>query len=72
LNRATFDAALDSGKYAAEVTKDLRDGELYGIDATPTIFVNGVSLSGIRAEDLRTAIDRALAASKSTSKVSKP
>jgi protein-disulfide isomerase len=72
LNRATFDAALDSGKYAAEVSHDLKDGEMYGIDATPTIFVNGVSLSGIRAEDLRTAIDRALATSKSTSKASTP
>jgi protein-disulfide isomerase len=70
LNRATFDADLDSGKYAAEVSHDLKDGEVYGIDATPTIFVNGVSLPGIRAQDLRTAIDRALAASKSTPKAS--
>ena len=72
LNRATFDAALDSGKYAAEVSHDLRDGETYGVEATPTIFVNGLSLPGIRAEDLRTAIDRALSASKSTSKAATP
>ena len=70
LNRATFDAALDSGKYAAEVSKDLKDGEIYGIDATPTIFVNGVALPGVRAEDMRAAIDRALAASKSAPKAS--
>ena len=72
LNRATFDAALDSGKYAAEVSRDLKDGEIYGIDATPTIFVNGVALSGIRAEDIRAAIDRALATSKTTPKPSAP
>ena len=70
LNRATFDAAVDSGNYAADVTHDLKDGELYGIDATPTIFVNGVALPGIRAEDMRTAIDRALAASKTAPKAS--
>ncbi|HEY5885098.1 MAG TPA: thioredoxin domain-containing protein [Pyrinomonadaceae bacterium] len=65
LNRATFDAALDSGKYAAEVSRDLKDGEIYGIEGTPTIFVNGVALASLRAEDIRAAIDRALAASKS-------
>jgi len=70
LNRTTFDAELDSGKYSAEVSKDLKDGELYGIDATPTIFVNGVPLSGIRAEDMRAAIDRALAAWKTAPKAS--
>lgn len=70
LNRPTFDAALDSGKYAAEVSHDLKDGEIYGIDATPTIFVNGVALPGIRAEDMRAAIDRALAASKTAPKPS--
>lgn len=68
LNRATFDVALDSGKYAAEVSHDLKDGEIYGIDGTPTIFVNGVALPGIRAEDMRAAIDRALATSKTAPK----
>jgi protein-disulfide isomerase len=70
LNRATFDAALDSGKYAAEVSNDLRQGELYGVDSTPTIFVNGVALPGLSADLLRAAIDRALGASKVAPKVS--
>ncbi len=70
LNRATFDAALDSGKYATEVTDDLKDGELYGVDSTPTIFVNGVSVSGLGADFLRAAIDRALTAAKAAPKVS--
>jgi len=66
LNRAAFDGALDSGKYAAEVTHDLKEGEFYGVDSTPTIFVNGVSLPGLGADFLRAAIDRALTASKTT------
>lgn len=60
LDRARFDAALDSGTFAAEVRRDVVDGEMYGIDSTPTIFVNGVFLRSLTAEDLRAAIDRAL------------
>ncbi len=62
LNRARFDAALDRGKYASEVSKDVADGELYGIEGTPTIFVNGVALRVMSGDALRAAIDKALAA----------
>jgi len=70
LNRATFDAALDSGKYAAEVSHDLKDGELYGVDSTPTIFVNGVPVAGVSADFLRAAIDHALTNSKAAPRAS--
>jgi protein-disulfide isomerase len=59
LNRTRFDAALDRGTYAAEVQRDIEDGELYGVGSTPTIFVNGVQLKVLSAEGLREAIDRA-------------
>jgi protein-disulfide isomerase len=62
LNRALFDAALDSGKYAAEVRHDIDDGEKYGVDSTPTIFINGMALTVLSPEGLRAAIDKALAA----------
>jgi protein-disulfide isomerase len=62
LDRARFDAALDSGQYATEVSHDVADGEAYGVDATPTIFINGVRLRNITAEGLRAAVDSALAA----------
>jgi len=58
LDRARFDAALDRGVYAAEVQKDVTDGELYGVGSTPTIFVNGVQLRTLSAEGLKEAIDR--------------
>ena len=61
LDRARFDAALDNGTYAAEISHDLADGQRYGVDATPTIYINGVRLRDLSAEGLRAAIDRALA-----------
>jgi protein-disulfide isomerase len=64
LDRARFDAALDRGTYAAEVNRDVQDGEMYGVGVTPTIFVNGVQLKILSAEGLRAAIDRAAATPK--------
>lgn len=67
LDRARFDAALDGGKFAAEVRHDIAQGELYGVGATPTIFINGVMLTELTSDALRAAIDRALAASPKVS-----
>ena len=64
LDRARFDAALDRGVYAAEVKKDIEDGEMYGVGSTPTIFINGVQLRTLSAEGLREAIDRAARSAK--------
>lgn len=61
LDRARFDAALDRGVYAAEVAKDVADGEMYGVGSTPTIFVNGVQLRVLSADGLKQAIDSAAA-----------
>lgn len=66
LDTARFNAALDKGEYAAEVEHDVEDGEQYGVDSTPSIFVNGVRLRDLTAEALRAAIDRALARSGAT------
>jgi protein-disulfide isomerase len=60
LDRARFDAALDSGAFATEVRHDVQDGEIYGVESTPTIFINGVKLEVLSPEALRAAIDRAL------------
>lgn len=59
LDRKRFDAELDNGVYAAEVQHDIDDGETYGIDSTPTIYINGVMLREFSAEGIRAAIDRA-------------
>lgn len=65
LDRVRFDATLDNGTYAAEVRHDMDDGELYGVDSTPSIFINGLVLRNLSAEGLRAAIDSALKAQSS-------
>jgi protein-disulfide isomerase len=65
LNRARFDAELDGGKYAAEIKHDRDDGDLYGIDSTPAIFVNGVALREMSIEALRALIDGGLGGANS-------
>ena len=70
LNRARFDAELDGGKYLAEIKHDRDDAEIYGVDSTPAIFVNGQALREMSVEALRALIDRGLAAASSTPKVS--
>jgi len=70
LDRTRFDAALDGGKYAAEVKHDMDDGEIYGVDSTPAIFVNGIALREMSIEALRALIDRGLAGANSNPKVS--
>lgn len=69
LNGTRFDTELDRGVHAGEVGKDLEEGEMYGVESTPTIFINGVPLRVLSADGLREAIDRAIArANKSQSR----
>ena len=70
LNRARFDVELDGGRYAAEVKHDMDDGEMYGVDSTPAVFVNGVALREMSVEALRALIDRGLAGANSAPKLS--
>lgn len=60
LNAKQFEIDLNSEKAVAKVRKDMADGESYGVNGTPTIFVNGVRVRTLSAEAFRNAIDRAL------------
>ncbi|HEX8179093.1 MAG TPA: thioredoxin domain-containing protein [Pyrinomonadaceae bacterium] len=60
LDRARFDAALDSEAVAEEVRRDLRDGDRVGVAGTPTIFVNGRRVADRSYEALKAAIEAAL------------
>ncbi len=64
LDRKRFDAELESGKYIPIVRYDLNDGEEYGVEATPTFFINGVVLTDYSGEGLRAAIEKAFARAK--------
>lgn len=61
LDRAQFDRALDGGKLADQVLRDLQDGAKIGVNSTPTIFVNGRQVKERSYESLKAAIEAALA-----------
>lgn len=60
LNQKQFDADLDGGRFAAEIKKDMADGISYGINSTPTVYVNGVQVRRLSVAAFRSAIERAL------------
>lgn len=61
LNTAVFNQCLDSGKYKAEVAKDLADGQSYGVSGTPSFFINGKMLVGaLPYENFKAEIEAAL------------
>jgi len=61
LDRKRFDAELDAGKYDSVIRGDMQDGEIYGVEATPTFFINGAILTDYSADGLRAAIEKAFA-----------
>ena len=61
LDRKRFDLEFEGGKYDADIRRDIEDGEMYGIEGTPTIFINGVMLTELGADSLRAAIEKAFA-----------
>lgn len=60
LNAAQFEIDFNSEKTAAEVRKDMSDGEALGISGTPTIFVNGRRVRNISAETITAMIETEL------------
>lgn len=61
LDRKRFDAEFDGAKYDAVIRRDIEEGEVYGVEATPTIFINGVMLTEFSGEGLRAAIEKGFA-----------
>ena len=62
LDRARFDSALDSGKFAESVQRDIEEGMRLGINGTPTIFINGRRVSVKGYDDLKASVDAAFKA----------
>ena len=62
LDRARFDASLNSGKFAEKVQRDVVDGRKLGINGTPTVYINGKRVSDNSYESLKSAIESALKA----------
>lgn len=47
LNMAQFNSDIDSQKVKDKVTRDTNDGNLAGINATPTFYINGVKVENL-------------------------
>lgn len=62
LDRGRFDQALDSGKFAETVQRDIDAGAILGIDATPALFINGRRVSEKSYEGLKANIETSLKA----------
>lgn len=61
LDTAKFNECLDSGKFAAEVQKDIQDGTKAGVSGTPAYFINGIFISGAQPfENFAEIIDEEL------------
>ena len=60
LDRARFDAALDSRKFAEKVERDVIDGQKLGVNGTPTFYINGKRVSDRSYEALKATIEAAL------------
>ena len=60
LNVAQFDIDSNAEKTAAEIRKDIADGESYGINSTPTIFINGRRVRRLSVDGFVQAIQKAL------------
>ena len=60
LNAAKFDIDFTAAQTAVEVRKDMADGNTYGINSTPTIFINGVKARDLSLAGFKALIDRAL------------
>ncbi len=60
LNVKQFEVDFSSEKTAAEVRKDMADGESYGVNSTPTIYINGVKSRDLSVNGFKASIERAL------------
>jgi protein-disulfide isomerase len=62
LDRVRFDKALDSGKFAETVQRDIEEGIMLGVDSTPAVFINGRRALEKSYEALKANIEASLKA----------
>lgn len=65
LDTKAFASCIDSGKYADKPEADNADAAQYGVNSTPTVFINDTKLTGLLPlAQYRSAIDAALSAAQ--------
>ena len=61
LDMEQFNSCLSSRKYLERVRQDFRDGQLLGVQGTPTFLIDGETIRGLQDyEEYRNIIDRLL------------
>lgn len=61
LDQDAFTTCLNTGRYREEVAKDLHDGFTLGVTSTPTFFINGRPLVGLKSlAEFQDVIERLL------------
>jgi protein-disulfide isomerase len=60
LNPEQLNASAGKREYAEKADRDLGDGRVLGVRATPTFFVNGRKLARLSIPDLRSLINEEL------------
>lgn len=63
LDLELFVRDMESEESASEVRTDIADGESYGVNGTPSIFVNGYKIRALSLHSFEKAVERALAGS---------
>ena len=61
LDMGRFDSDYADPETAQRVRQDVEDGVALGVQGTPTFFIDGQQVPVYRTEDLREALERALA-----------
>jgi protein-disulfide isomerase len=56
LDEKQFESCMNSGRYTAEIQKDLEEGTQAGVAGTPGFFINGVPLSGAKSAEAFTRL----------------
>lgn len=60
LDKVKFEESYNNKKYEEKVNKDLSDGKRFGVDATPTFFLNGKKLDLFSQSDLQKTVAEAI------------
>ena len=60
LDMVKFKEALDKGTYKAQVDADMKEGGTVKVTGTPSIFINGRRVRGIKFDQLKPVIDEEL------------
>jgi len=57
LDQSKFDACIKDGKNAARVDAEMQEGQLIGVNSTPTFVVDGLIVPGADVQSVKNAID---------------